>query len=138
MKRYVIDTNTLISFVTDRNPEQQRQIAPLFEAAARLKALILCHQHVVTEFVYVMERIYRIPAVEIAAMVADLIAMPGIEIIQEIDFAVLLSLWPDPIPEFGDAVVASAGKTARGATVVTFDRKLIGRLKLLGIPERSL
>ncbi|MFH0877140.1 MAG: PIN domain-containing protein [Candidatus Omnitrophota bacterium] len=137
MRQYVIDTNALISFVTDRNPEQQKQIATLFETAAYLKARILCHQHVITEFIYVMDKIYRLPKEEIAGMVADLIAMPGIEIIQEIDFAGVLSCWPDPIPDFGDAVIASSGKAARGATVVTFVRKLIERLKLLDVKHHS-
>ena len=57
MRRYVIDTNALISFVTDRNPEQQQKIAPLFESAAYMKAVIFCHQHVLTEFIYVLDRI---------------------------------------------------------------------------------
>jgi len=133
LRRYVIDTNALISFVTDRSPEQQQLIAPLFEAAAHLKALILCHQHVVTEFVYVMDKIYKVPKKQIARMVADLIMMPGIEIIQEIDFSRLLSFWPDPVPDFGDAVIAAVGKIAKGTAVVTFDRKLRQHLNLLGI-----
>ena len=65
MKRYVIDTNVLISFVTDRNPEQQQKIAPLFEVASHLKAVIFCHQYVLTEFVYVMDKVYHIPKDEI-------------------------------------------------------------------------
>ncbi len=34
MKRVVVDTNVLISFLTDRNAEQQAQASELFEAAA--------------------------------------------------------------------------------------------------------
>ena len=52
MKKRVIDTNALISFVTDRNPDQQEKAAAIFEDAARLKATILCPQNVLTEFVY--------------------------------------------------------------------------------------
>lgn len=52
MKKPVIDTNALISFVADRNPDQQSRIAALFEDAAKLKAAILCPQDVLTEFVY--------------------------------------------------------------------------------------
>jgi predicted nucleic acid-binding protein len=48
VKKYIIDTNALISFVTDRNAAQQQKIAPLFESAANLKALVLCHQYVLT------------------------------------------------------------------------------------------
>jgi len=60
MKKYIIDTNTLISYVTDRNPEQQKKIAPLFQAVADSKACIICHQNVLIEFIYVMDKIYRL------------------------------------------------------------------------------
>lgn len=133
MKQYVIDTNALISFVTDRNPEQQQKIAPLFEAAAHMKAVIFCHQHVLTEFIYVLDKIYQVPKAEIGRMIKDLIEMPGIEVIQEVDFKTILSWWPDPIPDFGDALIAAAGKTRSGSMVVTFDRKFAANLKALYI-----
>ena len=133
MKRYVIDTNALISFVTDRNPEQQKKIARLFESASHLKAVVLCHQHVLAEFIYVMDRIYHVPKDKIGGMVADLMEMPGIEIIQEVDLKAALSCWPDPVPDFGDAVIASVGMTRRGSEIVTFDRKFAGNLKSLGL-----
>jgi predicted nucleic-acid-binding protein len=131
--RYVIDTNALISFVTDRNLEQQRKIAPLFEAAAHVKAVIFCHHHVLTEFIYVLDRIYRLPKDEIGRMIKDLIEMPGIEVVQEVDFNAILSWWPDPIPDFGDALIAAVGKARSGSIVVTFDRKFAANLKSLGI-----
>jgi len=131
--RYVIDTNALISFVTDRDPEQQQKIAPLFEAAAHMQAVVFCHQHVLTEFIYVLDRIYQIPKDEIGRMIKDLIEMPGIEVIQEVDFKTILSWWPDPIPDFGDALIAAVGKTRSGSVVVTFDRKFAANLKALGI-----
>lgn len=131
MKRYIIDTNALISFVTDRNPEQQQRVAPLFESAAHLKAAILCHHHVLTEFIYVMDRVYNVPKGEIKRMIDDLMEMPGIEIIQEVNFKTVLSYWPEPIPDFGDAVIASVGKTIKGSTIVTFDLKFAVSLKSL-------
>jgi len=131
--RYVIDTNALISFVTDRNPEQQQKIAPLFEAAAHVKAVIYCHQHVLTEFSYVLDKIYHIPKDRIGRMIKDLIEMPGIEVVQEINFNTILSWWPDPIPDFGDALIAAVGKARSGSAVVTFDQKFAAKLKALGI-----
>ena len=93
MKRYVIDTNALISFVTDRNPEQQQKVASLFESAAHLKVAILCHQHVLNEFIYVMDRVYGVAKDEINRMIGDLIAMPGIEVVHDFDFKTVLSCW---------------------------------------------
>jgi predicted nucleic-acid-binding protein len=133
VKNYVIDTNALISFVTDRNLEQQQNIAGLFESAADLTARILCHQYVLTEFIYVMDKVYHVPKDTINRMVTDFTEMTGIEIIQEIDFKVALSCWPDPISDFGDAVIASVGMTRRGFVIVTFDRKFATSLKSLGL-----
>jgi predicted nucleic-acid-binding protein len=132
VKKYIIDTNALISFVTDRNAEQQQKIAPLFESAANLKLLILCHQYVLTEFVHVMDRVYHVPKDEIGRMITDFVDMPGIEIIHEIDFNAVLSYWPVPISDFGDAVIVSVGKVKKSA-IVTFDRKFTNNLKTLGL-----
>lgn len=132
MKKYIIDTNALISYVTDRNPEQQKKIAPLFQAVADNKACIICHQNVLTEFIYVMDKIYLLSKNEISKIINDFIEMRGIEIIHEIDFNTVLSYWPDQIPDFGDAVIASLGKIKR-VPIVTFDRKFSGKLKTLGL-----
>jgi hypothetical protein len=59
--------------------------------------------------------------------------MPGIEIIHELGFNAVLSCWPDPIPDFGDAVIASVGMARKGSAIVTFDRKFCNNLKSLGL-----
>ncbi len=73
MNNYIIDTNAMISFVTDRNPAQQGKIANLLDSAAHLKIRVLCPQNVLTEFVYVMDSVYRIGKAEIRDMVRDFI-----------------------------------------------------------------
>lgn len=133
MKKYIIDTNALISFVTTRNPEQQKTVAPLFEAASRLKCQLVCHQFVLTEFVFVMDRVYGTPKETINAMLQDFIAMPGVELVQQTDFNQLLALWPSKIADFGDAIIAATGKSVKGATVVTFDARFKAALKKLGL-----
>jgi len=133
MKKRVIDTNALISFVTDRNPNQQNRIAALFEDAARLKTAILCPQNVLTEFVYVLEKIYHLAKPQIRAMIADLVALPGVQLIHPLDVDNLLTLWPDPIPDFGDAIVAVVCKSEKGSKVATFDRKFIRSLHSVGL-----
>lgn len=133
MKKYIIDTNALISFVTDRNPAQQEIVAPLFEAASRLKCTLVCHQFVLTEFVFVMDKVYNTQKDTINNMLQEFIAMPGVELFQSTDFSTLLSLWPNNIADFGDAMVATTAKTAKGSTIVTFDLKFKATLKKLGL-----
>ena len=133
MKKYIIDTNALISFVTERNLAQQEIVAPLFEAAARLKCTLVCHQFVLTEFVFVMDKVYGTPKETINAMLHDFIAMPGVELHQQTDFIAVLSLWPSLFTDFGDALIAATAKAIKGSTVVTFDLKFIAVLKKLGL-----
>jgi predicted nucleic-acid-binding protein len=72
VKQYVIDTNALISFVTDRNPEQQAKISKIFRTAAQLKSRILCPQNVLTEFIYVLDKVYGVSPNKIKKMIFDL------------------------------------------------------------------
>ena len=133
MRELILDTNFLISFVTDRNLAQQEKAAEVFQRAVRLKTLLLCPQPVITEFVYVLEKIYRQPKEHIRTVVADLLALPGLQVIQEIDFNWVLTYWPGQVADFGDSLVAAAAKVRKEAQVATFDKRLINSLKKVGI-----
>ncbi|MBU0992281.1 MAG: PIN domain-containing protein [Proteobacteria bacterium] len=132
MKMFIIDTNALLSFVTDRNHEQQEKVSTLFEQAARSKCTIHFHQHVISEFIYVLEKVYHHSKTSINRMIADLISMPGIEIRDDLNYKVVLNDWPAMISDFGDAVVASLWRSIREASIVTFDKKFIKELKQIG------
>lgn len=137
MKKYIIDTNALISFVTDRNLKQQQVMKGIFETASLLKAIILCHAHVLTEFVYVMEKVYQVPPEEIKEMVADFIILPGVRVVQGIDFKTVFNYWPQDIPDFGDTLVAALCKTEKGSLLLTFDQKFIKQIKTVGVTPFS-
>jgi len=134
----VLDANALISFVTDRHPGQQAKIAALLEKAARAEALLLCPQNVLTEFICVMERVYRIEPGRIATMLADFMDLPGVEVVDELDYRRLLALWPARIADFGDAVVAAVCQAHKGSAVVTFDRKLLASLRRMKVATTTL
>jgi predicted nucleic-acid-binding protein len=132
MRTFIIDANALLSFVTDRNPEQQGTMKALFQQASSLDCRILCHTHVITEFVYVLDKVYGQDKRSIRQMIMDLIALPGIDVAQHIDFKMLLDYWPDKISDFGDSVVACLWFTSPHAQVVTFDKRFIKELKCIG------
>ena len=137
MKKYVIDTNALISYVTDRNPKQQQIMATIFESASLLKGIVLCHHHVLTEFVYVMDKVYHIPRQEIKEMIKAFLLLPGIEVIQDTIFNDVFVYWPEVIADFGDAIVTTLAKKHKGSVIVTFDQKLIKQLKAAGLRSYS-
>ena len=138
MKKIIIDTNCLISFVSDRNPGQQEKVASLFNKARRLKKIIVCHHHVVSEFVYVLTSVYSLKKENVQQMVTDLIAMPGVTFTSDVDMKTILSLWPENIPDYGDAVLAAYCKQVKGSQIATFDKKFKSALTGVGLPVQVL
>jgi predicted nucleic-acid-binding protein len=134
MKRLLIDTNSLISFVTDRNPNQQKAVAHLFEAAARLHHEVICHQVVLIEFVYVLEKVYSLPKTEIKRLIEALVRMPGINFVNDADMKAVISIYPAPFSDFGDAVLAAYARQSTETGLFTFDRKFANAARKIGIP----
>jgi len=133
MKKIILDTNVLISFLTDRDLAQQEKAEEIFAQAAALRTEILCQQEVISEFVYVMNSVYQVSKNEIRSMLLDFADMPGIEIVSGLDLAIVSQLWPAQISDYGDAVIASLCKKTRDSAVATFDRKLIKELTAAGL-----
>lgn len=138
MKNCIIDTNALISFVTDRNVAQQDKIAKLLASATQLKVRVLCPQNVITEFAYVMDSVYRIDKAAIRGIVRDFIRLPGVEIVHQLSLKTLFTFWPEKVPDYGDAIIAALCQDTRGSSVATFDRKFKAKLMRLDLSVYSL
>ncbi|MBN2551934.1 MAG: hypothetical protein JXB06_04155, partial [Spirochaetales bacterium] len=92
--RHIIDTNCLVSFVTDRHPVQNECMRSVFERAANLEEEILVVSNVITEFVYVQISVYAQDQRLIARMVADLLKHPGVYYQHGFFPDAILGLWP--------------------------------------------
>ena len=133
MKKIVIDTNCLLSFVTNRNSEQQEKVSNLFHEAGQLKTVILCHHHVVSEFVFVLSSVYETDKEKIQEILSDLIVMPGVMTVSEVNLQTVLSLWPAIIADYGDAIIAAYSKNTKGTAVATFDKKFSKAMQRAGV-----
>ena len=71
-------------------------------------------------------------------MLKDLIRLPEVKVLNEVDLESVLDFWPQRLPDFGDAFMASACRSNKGAVAATVDRKLISILKKSKIPVASL
>lgn len=132
MKRYVIDTNCLISYVTDRNLKQQEKIADYFKDAADLKLRLVILCAVLTELVYVFLKVYNIDERVISGILSALDETPGIEIENYCSLPTVLSLWPDKIRDYGDAVIAAYARD-HDISVITFDKDFQAQLDQCGV-----
>jgi predicted nucleic acid-binding protein len=133
MKRIVVDTNVLVSFLTDRDARQQARAARLFDAAAAGEVQIILHQLVVTELIYVLRTVYAVDAAEVAATLHDLLALPGVVPVDELPWPAVLALWPRRIEGFVDAALVAVTRAGKHDALATFDDRLRRRVSRLGV-----
>jgi predicted nucleic acid-binding protein len=133
MNRILIDTNVVISFLTDRNLRQQEQAARLFEDASAGRQELVLHQMVVTEVVYVLRNLYKRTVEETAATIRDLTGLPGIVVLDKMPWPDLFDLWPLEIASYADAALVAVARSYRHDYLATFDQGLRNRLKAPGV-----
>ena len=131
--RVIVDTNVLVSFVTDRNPTQRKSADLLLGAARDGEILLLLHQQVLSEVCFVLTQLYERPASEVREMLRSLVGSGFVAPVDALDWPRLLELWPAVLPHFGDACLAASVDAVGADSIATFDRVFVRRLRKLGI-----
>ncbi len=137
MNGVVVDTNVVLSFLTDRDPGQQRAAAKLFGQVATADVQIVVPQVVLTEIVYVLVNLYKISEEEVAGLLRELLTLPHVMAENHVSWSKVLATWPDRVPDFADAVLVTVAR-AGGHSVASFDRKLTRGLGRLGVSVHPL
>lgn len=118
MNRRILDTNVVVRFLVRDNPRQAQIAATLFGACDRGELQLSLLSPVLAECVFVLESFYRHSRADIAKVLLDLIASPGIETASENRDA--LERYAHSKAHFVDCLVA-ARAVACGCPVASFD-----------------
>lgn len=128
----LVDTNVILSAVTDRNAFQRARAERLFRLAASGLEQIVIAQFVLFETHYVMRNLYGQSDADVATLLAELVALPGIVVQHAVPLERLFALWPSSIREIADAALAATA-IELGCSIATFDSRFVRRLRALGI-----
>jgi predicted nucleic-acid-binding protein len=137
MKKFLVDTNCLLSFLTDRDQKQQELIQPFFEKAAGAEVELIILAPIKFELIYVLDKIYRIPKPQIRSIVIDLFTNPGITFANADENHAEMKIWPEKISDFTDAVLAQYAQREK-ISILTFDKNFIKQLKKQNIKSQPL
>ncbi|HYR29081.1 MAG TPA: PIN domain-containing protein [Thermoanaerobaculia bacterium] len=133
MPRVVVDTNVFLSTFVQRNEEQRAVAKALLLKAEDGEVEVILPQFVVFEIAYVLQSTYRTPPSKLGQVLRDLIALPGVLVIDECPWERVLEFWPAPLSSLADAAIVALATGKRYDAVATFDQKLAHHAKNLGV-----
>jgi predicted nucleic-acid-binding protein len=126
------DTNVLVRAVV-RDDKMQAEAAARVLRNASLVAVAVSS---LCEFVWVLRRMYGLPAAEVAAAIRALLEADNVEVDRPAVAAGLAML--DAGGDFADGVIAYEGKWLGAETFFSFDSRAVEMLSAAGVSARLL
>ena len=127
MKKFIVDTNCLISYLTNRDETQRIFVGPYFDSAARSQCTLIVLDVVIIELVYVLSGVYCIDLETVHDIVHIILHTPGLTTDYNSGLESAMRLWPEKMNDFGDALIASYAFRSH-IPVLTLDRSFMKEL----------
>jgi len=122
-KNVVIDTNLLVRYLTDDDPQKAKAVDVLLNRAGKGELRILIPSIVVAELVWVLESSYKMIADEIAKLVEAILNTPGIDVQDKRIIKAALSLYRTKEIDLIDAWIIEFARARGAKKIYTFDKK---------------
>ena len=122
-KNVVIDTNLLVRYLTDDDPQKAKVVDILLNRAGKGELRILIPSIVVAELVWVLESSYKMIADEIAKLVEAILNTPGIDVQDKRIIKAALSLYRTKEIDLIDAWIIEFAKDKGAKKIYTFNKK---------------
>lgn len=118
-----IDTDVIIRFLTKDDLKKQAGAAALFEQVKARKLRLVVPHTVIADAVYVLSspRLYHLPRLEVARLLAPLIRLPGFKVRHRRAMLRALQLYASTKLDFSDALIAALMEGTDSRTVYSYD-----------------
>lgn len=133
MRQVLVDANVFVSFLIERNPKQRAAAKALIESAGDGELAAFVTQFAVFEVTYVLQSFYSMPVAEVADLVRDLIALPGVTVIDDCPWNEVFAHWPERLTGLADSATVAVAIANRYDAIATFDQKMVKRMRTLGV-----
>ena len=120
-----LDTNVLVRYLAQDDSVQSAKATELIERRLTSQNPGFVSLIAMAELVWVLERAYELPDVEIAAAVERLLQAEVLTVEAEQDVFTAMIALRDGVGSFADALIALRGARAGCSHTVTFDRKAL-------------
>lgn len=128
--KVLLDANVVLRFLLEDHPELFSRAKSLFQRAAARELELLVSPTILSDCYYALKSFYKLPRVEIAEALTDVLALPGVTALEEQTVLEALRLLGERSADFADAYLAALSGTL-AVPVASFDddlRKLGARM----------
>ncbi len=132
-RHVVVDANVFVSFLVERNEKQRTAAKALIDRAGDGEIVAVVTQFSVFEVTYVLQSFYGIAVAEVATLVRDMIALPGLLVIDDCPWKKVFEYWPERLSGMADAATVAVAITNRYDAIATFDQKMVKRMQSMGV-----
>lgn len=132
-RQVVVDANVFVSFLVERNEKQRAAAKALLENAADGEIVAVVTQFAVFEVTYVLQSFYSILTAQVATLVREMIALPGVAVVDDCPWKKVFEYWPEQLPGMADAATLAVAVANRYDAVATFDQKMVKRMRSMGV-----
>ena len=122
MKKYIADTNFILSYLLADNKEDYKKTKIIFEQARIGKCQIEIIQSVFAEVIFVLSSFYEVPKIEIVRILKSLLSYKGVKVDSDI-YSAALDIYLEDNIHIVDSILA-VKTLLSGDELLTFDKKL--------------
>ncbi|MGO8987683.1 MAG: PIN domain-containing protein [bacterium] len=122
-KDVVIDTNLLVRYLTDDEPQKAEAVDVLLNGAGKGEIKILIPSVVIAELVWVLESFYKMIADDITELVEAILNTPGVDTQDRSIIKAALKLYRSKKIDLVDAWIIEFARARGAKRIYTFDRK---------------
>ena len=120
-----LDTNILVRYLTQDDPVQARIASDVIERRISTANPGFVSVVAMAEMVWVLDRAYGVPAVDIASAVERLLQVEALDVESAPAVFIAMIALKDGVGSFGDALIAELGAQAGCEHTLTVDRKAL-------------
>jgi predicted nucleic-acid-binding protein len=122
-KDVVIDTNLLVRYLTDDEPQKAKAVDTLLNSASKGELKILIPSVVIAELVWVLESFYKMVADDITGLVEAILNTPGVDTQDKSVIKAALKIYRSKKIDLIDAWIIEFAKAKGAKKIYTFDKK---------------
>ncbi len=119
----VIDTNLLVRYLTEDDPDKANAVESLLKRAGAGEERLLVPSVVIAELVWVLESFYKLEVPQIAQLVDAILTTPGLEVQDDVLIRDAATIYERDGVDFVDAWVMAFAKQRQVSHIYTFDKK---------------